>query len=100
MSSAWLMIMGGDFTSGQPEHNIGCDIAAAQAVFAAGVPAVVTGIDQTERVVLGEDEIAAIEASGAVGALVTAEIRQFRAWLGRPDSPHDPIAVLAAVLAA
>jgi hypothetical protein len=61
---------------------------------------VVTGIDQTERVVLGEDEIAAIEASGAVGVLVTAEIRQFRAWLGRPDSPHDPIAVLAAVVPA
>ena len=72
-------------------------MAAAQAVFAAGVPAVVTGIDQTERVVLNEDEIAAIEASGALGALLAAEIRQFRTWLGRPNSPHDPIAVLAAV---
>jgi purine nucleosidase len=92
-----LVIMGGDITSGQPEHNIVGDVAAAQAVFAAGVPAMVTGIDQTRRVVLGDEEIAAIEASGALGALVTAEIRQFRAWLGRPNSPHDPIAVLAAV---
>ena len=92
-----LVIMGGDITSGKPEHNISCDVAAAQAVFAAGVPAVVTGIDQTERVVLNEDEIAAIEASGALGALLAAEIRQFRSWLGRPNSPHDPIAVLAAV---
>ncbi|PVG80731.1 hypothetical protein DDE18_21535 [Nocardioides gansuensis] len=77
--------------------NILCDVAAAQAVFAAGVPAEVTGIDQTKRVVLSEEEIAAIEACGALGALLSAEIRQFRTWLGRPDSPHDPIAVLAAV---
>lgn len=92
-----LVIMGGDITSGQPEHNISCDVAAAQAVFAAGVPAVVTGIDQTQRVVLREDQIAAIEASGAPGALLAAEIRQFRTWLGKPNSPHDPIAILAAV---
>jgi purine nucleosidase len=93
-----LVIMGGDITSGTPEHNIACDVAAAQAVFAAGVPAVVTGIDQTERVVLGADQIVAIEASGVLGALLTAEIRQFWTWLGRPSSPHDPIAVLAGVL--
>jgi purine nucleosidase len=92
-----LVIMGGDITSGKPEHNISCDVVAAQAVFASGVPAVVTGIDQTERIVLGEDEIAAIEGSGTVGAHLAAEIRHFRTWLGRPNSPHDPIAVLAAV---
>ena len=92
-----LVIMGGDITSGQPEHNISCDVAAAQEVFAAGLPAVVTGIDQTQRVVLREDQIAAIEASGALGALLAAEIRQFRTWLGKPNSPHDPIAILAAV---
>ena len=92
-----LVIMGGDITSGKPEHNISCDVAAAQAVFAAGVPAVVTGIDQTKRVVLYEDEIATIEASGALGTLLAAEIRNFRSWLGRPNSPHDPIAVLTAV---
>jgi purine nucleosidase len=92
-----LVIMGGDIISGRPEHNILCDVAAAQVVFASEVPAVVTGIDQTERVVLGEDEIAAIEASGALGGLLAAEIRQFRKWLGKPNSPHDPIAILAAV---
>lgn len=92
-----LVIMGGDITSGRPEHNISCDVAAAQAVFASGVPAVVTGIDQTERIVLGDDQITAIEASGALGALLAAEIRQFRTWLGRPNSPHDAIAVLAAI---
>ena len=92
-----VVIMGGDLTTGEPEHNIACDVAAAQAVFATGVPAVVTGIDQTERVVLSEDEVATIEAHGALGALLAAEIRQFRAWLGRPDSPHDAIAVLAAI---
>jgi inosine-uridine nucleoside N-ribohydrolase len=93
-----LVIMGGDITSGRPEHNIACDVAAAQAVFTAGVPAVVTGIDQTERVVLGAEVVTAIEASGALGTLLSAEIRQFWGWLGRPSSPHDPIAVLAGVL--
>jgi purine nucleosidase len=92
-----LVIMGGDITSGRPEHNISCDVTAAQAVFASGVPAIVTGIDQTERIALSQDQIAAIETSGALGALLAAEIRQFRTWLGRPNSPHDPIAVLAAV---
>lgn len=92
-----LVIMGGDLTSGKPEHNIVCDVTAAQAVFAAGVPALVTGIDQTSRVVLDDADITAIERSGALGALLAAEIRQFRTWLGKPNSPHDPIAILAVV---
>jgi purine nucleosidase len=92
-----LIIMGGDFASGEPEHNIQCDVAAAQAVLDAGVPVLLTGIDQTERVVLDDDAIAAVRSSGALGELLAAEIHQFRAWLGRPDSPHDPIAVLAAI---
>jgi hypothetical protein len=49
-----LVMMRGDITSGKPEHNVSADVAAAQALFASGVPAVVTGIDQTERIVLGE----------------------------------------------
>lgn len=92
-----LVIMGGDFSSSEPEHNITCDVTAAQAVFATGVPALVTGIDQTERIVLSDADLAAIEAAGALGQLLASEIRQFRTWLGRPDSPHDPIAVLPAI---
>ncbi|MET0417662.1 MAG: nucleoside hydrolase [Actinoplanes sp.] len=92
-----LIIMGGDFAEGEPEHNLQSDVAAAQAVFDSGVPALVTGIDQTRRVVLDDGSIAAIRASGALGELLAAEIRQFRAWLGRPDSPHDAVAVLAAI---
>jgi purine nucleosidase len=92
-----LVIMGGNFASDEPEHNIKSDVAAAQAVFDAGLPSLVTGIDQTKRVVLDNDAVAAIRSSGPLGELLAAEIRQFRAWLGRPDSPHDPIAVLAAI---
>jgi purine nucleosidase len=92
-----LVIMGGDFASDEPEHNIQCDVAAARAAFDAGVPVLVTGIDQTRRVVLDDDAIAAVWSSGALGELLAAEVHQFRAWLGRPDSPHDPIAVLAAI---
>jgi purine nucleosidase len=92
-----LMVMGGDFVTGKPEHNVKCDVTAAQAVFEAGVPALVTGIDQTKRVVVTDSEIDTIAASGALGEWVAAEIRQFRTWIGHPNSPHDPIAVLAAV---
>ncbi|MEU4421692.1 nucleoside hydrolase [Actinoplanes sp. NPDC024001] len=91
-----LVIMGGNFTAGEPEHNIKCDVTAARTVFDAGVPALVTGIDQTERVVLDDDSITAVRSCGALGELLAAEIRQFRTWLGRPDSPHDAVAVLAA----
>jgi purine nucleosidase len=92
-----LVIMGGNFASDQPEHNISSDVAAAQAVFDAQVPALVTGIDQTRRVVLDDDSVAAVRSSGALGELLAAEIHQFRTALGRPGSPHDPIAVLAAI---
>jgi purine nucleosidase len=92
-----LVIMGGNVTTSEPEHNIECDVAAAQAVFDAGLPTLITGIDQTGRVVLDDDSVAAIRSSGTLGELLAAEIDQFRAWLGRPDSPHDPVAVLAAI---
>ncbi|GAB3433741.1 nucleoside hydrolase [Flindersiella endophytica] len=92
-----LVVMGGDFTTDGPEHNIECDVTAAQAVFAAGVPALVTGFDQTRRVAVTDAEVDTIAASGALGEWVAAEIRQFRSWIGHPNSPHDPIAVLAAV---
>lgn len=90
-----LVIMGGDFGSTDPEHNISSDVTAAQAVFDAGLPTLVTGIDQTRRVVVGADHIEAIAASGPLGAQLAAEIHQFRHWLGKPNSPHDPVAILA-----
>ena len=90
-----LVVMGGDFGSADPEHNLTCDAAAAQAVFAAGIPALVTGIDQTRRVVLDDSHVDAIAASGPLGEHLAAETHQFRRWLGRPNSPHDPVAILA-----
>jgi inosine-uridine nucleoside N-ribohydrolase len=92
-----LVIMGGDFGSATPEHNLVCDTTAAQVVFGAGAPALIVGIDQTERVVLDSDQVAAIGGGGALGAHLAAEITQFRKWLGRPDSPHDAVALLALV---
>lgn len=60
--------MGGNFATNEPEHNLLCDVTAAQAVFAAGVPAVLTAIDQTERVVLTDAQLGSIEAAGALGS--------------------------------
>ncbi|MGW6144885.1 hypothetical protein [Streptomyces sp. NPDC055140] len=43
--------MGGHFAAdGGPEHNIVSDITAARAVFASGLPTVVTGLEITRRV--------------------------------------------------
>lgn len=92
-----LVVMGGNVTSSEPEHNIKCDVEAAQVVFNASLPALVTGIDQTGRVVLDDESVAAIGSAGPLGELLAAEIHQFRAWLGRPSSPHDPVALLAAI---
>lgn len=92
-----LIIMGGDFGSDDAEHNVRNDVAAARTVFDAGVPALVTGIDQTRRVILGDEAVEAIRSCGELGELLVAEIHQFREWLGKPGSPHDALAVLAAI---
>ncbi len=92
-----LILMAGDFGSAQPEHNLLSDVTAAQAVFGSAIRATVTGIEQTERVVLSDDQIAELAAAGAFGTVLVEEIRRFRSWLGRPDSPHDAVAVLAAL---
>jgi purine nucleosidase len=92
---ASLVVMGGEFTDGVVEHNIRCDIAAADAVFRSGRPATVIGLDQTERMRLDQAVVGRLEASGVLGALLAAEIRQFWAFVGREsNAPHDPAAVL------
>jgi purine nucleosidase len=90
-----LCVMGGDFSLAKPEHNIASDIDAAAAVFAAGVPATVIGLDQTTRLRLGASAVAEIEAAGRLGQLLAAEIRQFWDFMTQKSNvPHDPAAVL------
>jgi purine nucleosidase len=90
-----LYIMGGNFVGDRVEHNIRCDADAAAAVFSAGVATTVVGLDQTTRVRIDNAVAAELEACGAFGALLAAEIRQFWDFTGEPSNvPHDPIAIV------
>ncbi len=90
-----LFVMGCDFSRPQAEHNIKCDVSAAAGVFSSGLPATVIGFDQTMRVRLGAAVVAEIEAAGALGRLLAAEMRQFWKFLNEEsNAPHDAAAVL------
>jgi purine nucleosidase len=93
-----IFLMGGQFVTEKVEHNIKCDIDAAAAVFGSGVPVTAIGLEQTTRLRLGAAEVAEIEAAGALGELLSREIRQY--WKYREadfNTPHDPAAVLMMV---
>ncbi|MFI5712504.1 nucleoside hydrolase [Kribbella sp. NPDC051620] len=94
-----VFLMGGDFTSsGKVEHNIKCDVAAAEVVFGSGVPATVIGLEQTTRLRLDALMLAELEGAGALGELLGGEIRQYWAYRERDfNEPHDPAAVLMMV---
>lgn len=90
-----VVIMGGEFDRGIVEHNIRCDVDAARAVFTSGVPVLAVGLEQTERVRLGRDELKRIESAGPLGALIGEEMKRFWQFAEQDyNVPHDPIAVL------
>lgn len=91
-----IVLMGGEFTEGIVEHNILCDVAAADAVFRSGIPVLAVGLEQTERIRLAHVELDRIAAAGPLGAMIGAEMRRFWSFTDRDyNVPHDPIAVLA-----
>ncbi len=93
--SADLYLMGGEFSRGTVEHNIRCDVAAADAVFRSGRRATVIGLDQTQRVRLGAAAVSRLEVAGELGRLLAGEIRQFWSFIESDSNvPHDPAAVL------
>lgn len=93
---AHLWIMGGDFVSDAAEHNILCDVDAAQRVFSAGIATTLVPVDVTTRVHLYEPDVARMERTGELGRLLAL---QARAWMRRWDEdheiPHDPLTLLA-----
>ncbi|MFI6523362.1 nucleoside hydrolase [Streptomyces uncialis] len=92
-----LYLMGGHFGPGaKPEHNILSDVTAARAVFASGLPTVVTGLEITTRVRIGAEGIETIRASGPYGTALAREIDAWTGFTGEGWSvPHDPITVLS-----
>ncbi len=91
-----VVIMGGEFRDGRAEHNIVCDVDAAEVVFRSGVPVTAVGLDQTERVRITERSLETIESAGPLGELLSGEVRQFWSFAQQDyNVPHDPVAVLA-----
>jgi pyrimidine-specific ribonucleoside hydrolase len=77
-----LVVMGGSAARGgnvtaAAEFNVWADPEAAQAVFAAGLPTVMVGLDVTLPTVLGEDGIARFGAAGPIGAQAAAILQQY-----------------------
>lgn len=90
-----IYMMAGEFVDGTIEHNIKCDVDAADAVFCSNVPITVVGLDQTEKVRLGPSALEKFTANGPLGELLAAEMRQFWQFTHEHSNvPHDPIAIL------
>lgn len=91
-----LWVMGGSFSAGEEsEHNFRSDAAAAEIVFAAGIPTTVAGLEVTRLITMGGDALARMSAAGELGQVIDAEIRQWWEFWGTEwNVPHDPVTVL------
>jgi purine nucleosidase len=91
-----LWVMGGSFDGvSEAEHNFRSDDVAAAAVFAAGIPTTVTGLEVTRQLTIEQDELEQIAAAGAIGRALSADMRQWwEFWQETWNVPHDPVTVL------
>ncbi|WP_238009127.1 nucleoside hydrolase [Dactylosporangium sp. AC04546] len=91
-----IAVMGGEFRDGVVEHNMRCDIAAAEVVFDSGTPLTVVGLDQTERLRITAATLDRLRNGSALSSLLETEIREFWAFAGQDfNVPHDPIVIVA-----
>ena len=98
-----LVVMGGEFSQGWPEHNVSADREAARTVFHAGIATTIVPLDQTRRVLLSTGDLADIHTRHPLGPLMADRGQRFRTWLrerlptaAADASPaHDPTALLA-----
>jgi pyrimidine-specific ribonucleoside hydrolase len=103
-----LVVMGGSACRGgnvtaAAEFNVWADPEAAQAVFAAGLPTVMVGLDVTLPTVLDESGIARFAAAGPIGAQAAAIVQRYldhaRTAYGTTGVVvHDALAVTEAIL--
>lgn len=90
-----LWIMGGAFADDEPEHNFRSDTTAAQIVFDARIPTVVTGLEVTRQVAIRADSVQRIASAGPAGEALYADIAQWwEYWSTEWNVPHDPVTVL------
>jgi pyrimidine-specific ribonucleoside hydrolase len=93
---------GGNVTAAA-EFNVWADPEAAQAVFSAGLPTTLVGLDVTLPTVLTEEGIARFSAAGPLGATAAAILQQYldhaRAAYGSPGVVvHDALALTEAIV--
>ena len=90
-----VYFMGGRFAPGKIEHNITCDIKAAQKVFNSNLRIDVVGIEITTELQLSLPELECLSTFGKVGELLHKEIYQWAQFLKHDwIVPHDSIAYL------
>jgi purine nucleosidase len=102
-----LVLMGGSLSGGNmtpaAEFNFYVDPEAARAVFHSGIPITMVGLDVTQKVVVNDQHIAALEAgdnpsSKAAGRIMRATMDHYRQTnFAAGPNMHDPLA-LATVL--
>ncbi len=92
-----LVVMGGRwFGPGAPEHNFASDVEAARVVFGSGAAIRVVGLDVTEQVTFDPAAVEGIARSGALGAMLAAETRQWlRVFDDMRNTPHDAVTAIA-----
>lgn len=89
-----VVIMGGSFAPPGVEHNLRSDDVAAQRVFASSLRTVVTGLEITQQLRVGPEEVTRMSAAGPLGAAVGRDIDQWWTHGGTGwNVPHDPVAV-------
>lgn len=90
-----VFVMGGNFAGAEIEHNFRSDADAAAAVFSSGVRTTAVGLNQTTRIRVDASVAAELEACGAFGRLLAAELRQYWDASGSSSNvPHDAIAIV------
>lgn len=94
-----LHIMGGDFAPNRrAEHNIKCDVVAADIVVRANIPMTAYGLNVTTQVSVEEPDLERIAGSGPVGEILAEQIRIW--WRFKDESSnhlHDPLAALCMI---
>src|SRR5580704_1287551 len=94
-----LYIMGGAYWLDRPEHNIRCDVDAAQIVFESGIPITAIGLDLTLRVWITEKDVKRISTlPHQLGETLENQIHSW--WVFRDldrNHPHDPLAALSMI---
>lgn len=92
-----LVVMGGEFMLGAPEHNVRCDVDAALRVLASGIPSLYVGLDVTTTVTFDVDDLNAVTYTGSPAArLISDQVHIWWDMIGTKSChPHDPLAVLA-----